>query len=221
MAKIDKRLIWSGWLRLTHLVIGLATLLLIGSGWLIAYAPSVETGAIDTHYMAASALVFGLALRLLLMFRGTPVERVSRLMPEDNEWGAVLDTLRFYLSFGKAPLPRWHAHNPLWKPIYLLLYLCLLVMVLTGWLRMESPVFLGFYLPSVHGLFATVVVWISALHVLTVILHDYRGEAADVSSMINGHRHFVIENPVIDSPELQQATVRLDQIGKPTSSKKD
>lgn len=220
MAKIDKRLIWSGWLRLAHLVIGLATLLLIGSGWLIEYAPSVESGAIDTHYYAASALVFGLGLRVLLMFRGTPVERLSRLVPEDNEWGTVLDTLRFYLSFGKAPLPRWHAHNPLWKPIYLLLYLCLLVMVLSGGLRMEGLLFLGIYLPSVHSVFATAVIWLSGLHVLAAVLHDYRGEAADVSGMINGYRHFVIDNPVIDSPELQQASVRLDQVGKPRSPDK-
>ena len=216
MAKIDKRLIWSGWLRLSHLLIGAATLTLIGSGWLMEQAPSIEVDAIDVHYYAASALVFGLGLRVLLMFVGSPVERLGRLVPEDNEWGAVVETLRFYLSFGKAPLPRWHAHNPLWKALYLLLYICLLVLVVTGWLRIDSPLLWGFYLPSVHGVFATAVIWISLAHIVTVVLHDYRGEAADVSGMINGHRHFVIDTPSVEMPKAEPV-VRLDQIGRPKS----
>lgn len=221
MARIEKRLIWSGWLRLAHLLIGLSCLVLILSGWLISHAPSVEAGAVSLHYYAASGLIGGLVLRLVLMFVGSPVERLVNLVPQDNEWGTVRETLRFYLSFAKSPLPRWHAHNPLWKPVYLLFYLCLLVMLLSGWLRIDSPVLLGFYLPGVHALFAGVVTWIAGLHLLTLVLHDYRGEAADLSAMVNGYRHYVIEEPVIDTPAVQQAAVRLDQIGRPKSSDKE
>lgn len=213
MAKIDKRLIWSGWLRLSHLLVGLAVLMLIGSGWLAANAPSLEGLVVDLHYYAASGLVFGLALRLVLMFVGSPIESIARLVPEDNEWGQVKDTLRFYLGFGKAPLPRWHAHNPLWKPIYLLLYLCLLIMVISGWLRIDSPVVGGIYLPSIHALFAGIVTWIAVLHVISVVLHDFRGEAADVSGIINGYRHFVIDTPEAAQVNKPMAEIRLDQIG--------
>ena len=215
MAKIERVLIWSGWLRLSHLLVGLSVLVLMATGWLLEMAPSVEAAAVDYHYLAAAILVVGLVLRLFLMFRGQRVEGISELMPEDTEWPAVLETGRFYVGFGKAPLPRWYAHNPLWKPLYLLLYILLLVLVLSGWLRSEHPLLMGIYLPNVHAVFATAVAWWTLLHILTAILHDYRGEAADVSSMINGHRLFVVDKPQPGQFGIQETTVHLDQIGRP------
>jgi len=212
VARIEKVLIWGGWLRLSHLAIGLSTLVLLGSGWLIESAPSLEAGAIDTHYLAAGVLLSGLALRLVLMFAGSPVERIGQLMPDDDEWRAVRDTLMFYLSFGRGQLPRWYAHNPLWKPLYLLLYICLLVLVITGWLREDSPVLWGWYLPNVHGMFSIAVAWITGLHLLAVVLHDYRGDSADISAIVNGNRHFVIEDQKGNEIE-PVATIRIQDIG--------
>lgn len=212
MARIEKVLIWGGWLRLSHLIVGLSTLALLITGWLIEAAPSLEADAVELHYVAAGVLLFGLALRILLMFRGSLVERLGQLMPEDVEWRAVRDTLMFYLSFGRAPLPRWYAHNPFWKPLYLLMYVCLLMLAATGWLREEYPVLWGWYVPNVHATFATAVAWLMLLHVIAVVLHDYRGDSADISGIINGHRHFVIE----DQPtgEIQPiASIRIQDIG--------
>ena len=75
--QIRRILVWSGWLRLSHLLVGLSTLVLLVSGWLIEAAPSLEADAVDLHYLAAGFLVFGLALRLVLMFTGSPVERLT------------------------------------------------------------------------------------------------------------------------------------------------
>lgn len=212
MARIEKVMIWGGWLRLSHLVIGLSTLALLGSGWLLEAAPSLEADAADLHYVAAGVLLFGLALRILLMFKGSEVERLGHLMPEDEEWSAVRDTLMFYLRFGRGPLPRWYAHNPFWKPLYLLLYVCLLVLLLSGWLRLDSPVLWGWYLPRVHGVFATAVGWLTLLHLVAVILHDYRGDAADISAIVNGNRHFVIEEP--PGADIQPlGSVKIQDIG--------
>ena len=215
MPRLEKVKVWSGWLRLSHAVIGLTTLVLLATGWLLGAAPSLAQGASDLHYLAAAGLVFGLALRIFLMFRGTPVERLEQLLPGDSEWPPIRETGLFYLTLGKAPLPRWYAHNPLWKPLYLLLYVLLLVLVISGWLREEHPLFLGLYLPDVHALFAGVVGWWTVLHVITVLLHDYRGDAADTSSIVNGHRLFVVDKPGLDPVELQETAVRLDQIGRP------
>jgi len=213
--RLERVRVWSGWLRLSHALIGLSTIALLITGWLLSAAPSLQEDARDIHYLLAAVLVFGLALRLLLMLRGSAVERLDQLVPGDSEWSAVKESARFYLSLGKTPLPRWYAHNPLWKSLYLLLYVLLLVLVLSGWLRDEHPLLFGIYLPDVHALFASVVAWWSLLHVLAVILHDYRGDAADTSSIINGHRLFVVEKPGLDPVELQETSIRLDQIGRP------
>lgn len=212
MAHIEKVLVWSGWLRLSHVAVGSATLALLATGWVIEHAPLQADAAADFHYLAAAVLVFGLALRIFLMFRGGPVERLDQLIPEDGEWGAVAETGRFYLGMGKAPLPRWYAHNPLWKPLYLLLYLLLLVLVVSGWLRTDHSLFLGIYLPDVHAIFASAVGWWALLHVIAVVLHDYRGGTTDVSGMINGYRHFAIDKAAPpDTPEVETA-IRIDDI---------
>lgn len=213
VARIEKVLIWSGWLRISHLSIGLSVLVLLASGWLLQSAPSLAADASDMHYLAAGVLLFGLALRILLMFVGSPVEKFGQLMPEDDEWRAVKDTLMFYLSFGRGQLPRWYAHNPFWKPLYLLLYLCLIVLVLTGWLRVDTPVVFGWYLPNAHGIFATAVAWLTFLHIFAVILHDYRGDSADISAIVNGNRHFVIEEQPTGKFE-PVATINITDIGR-------
>ena len=213
MARIEKVAIWSGWLRLSHLLVGLSTLVLIGTGWLLENAPSLEAGAADFHYIAASLLVFGLLLRVLLAFVGSPQESFDKLIPADEELRAMRDMLVFYLTLGRAPLPRWYAHNPFWKPLYLVLYLCLLILLLTGWLRQEQVLLWGWYLPSVHAIFASAVGWLTLGHVVAVLLHDYRGDSADVSAIINGNRHFVIDNPSPVDPGSAPVSIKLTDIG--------
>ncbi len=215
MAEIRREAVWGGWLRLSHLLVGLSVLVLMATGWLLPRAPSIEALAADLHYYAASLLIVGLALRLWRLFAGGPVERWSQLMPEDAEWPAVGQMLRFYVSFGRAPLPRWYAHNPLWKPLYLLLYVLLLVLAVTGILQQQHALLWGIYLPDVHQVFATATAILVVAHIVTAVLHDYRGEADDVSGIINGHRLFMVDKSLLDDAGMQETVVRLDQIGRP------
>ena len=207
--------VWSGWLRLSHLVVGSAALVLMVTGWLMRHAPSVEIVAVDWHYLAAALLVPGMALRIWLLFSGRPVERGSQWMPGDNEWHAVAQTLRFYLSLGRAPLPRWYAHNPLWKPLYLLLYLLLGVLLVTGALYDQRPLFGGVYLPDVHRVFAVAVTLLVIAHLITVLWHDRKGQSDDVSAIINGHRLFVTERSGSGVSGLRETVISPDQIGRP------
>lgn len=208
-------MIWGGWLRVSHLSVGLSTLVLIATGWLLELAPSLQADAVGFHYYAASVLIFGLVLRVLLAFSGSPVETLSALIPEEKELRTMRETLLFYLSLARAPLPRWYAHNPLWKPVYLALYLCLLILMLTGWLRDGQDLLWGWYLPSIHAMFASVVAWLALLHVLSVILHDYRGDAADISGIVNGYRHFVIDDQQVKGSAQPLASIKLTDISKP------
>jgi len=201
-------------MRLAHALIGLSVLALLATGWLVQWSPSVAESASDWHDLASIGLILGLLLRTGLLFTGTGPAHWSALLPRRADLHKMGMTLRFYATLGRSPLPKWYAHNPLWAPVYLFMLFILVLQTLTG-LFMESwPVAGGFYLPSVHAFWAPVILGFSAVHMLTVLLHDAKGGAADVSAMINGHRIFMVEE--VDVPGTASVhTVSLDQIGKP------
>jgi len=128
---LHRREIWSKWLRLSHWTLALSTLALMATGWLIHHTPSVAQAAADWHYIAGSIFTLGLALRIWVLFSDKRMGHWRFLLP-DLEPKKMLQMLKFYLSFGKATLPRWYAHNPLWLPIYLVLLLLMVLAAFTG-----------------------------------------------------------------------------------------
>lgn len=191
---VKRVLVWSGWLRASHASIGFAVIVLLITGGLIARSPSLAGTALDIHYLASAVLAFGLIVRVALMFAGKEHERLSALFPASFELAAMAATLRCYASFFRAALPGWYAHNPLWKPLYLLMYLALVIMVITGMMMPETSILLGFYIPNVHAFWAQILLWLSALHIFSVIVHDYRKKTADISAMVNGYRLFLTDS---------------------------
>ena len=124
------------------------------------------------------------------------------------------DSLLFYVSLGRAPQPRWFAHNPLWKPVYLLLFLLLALSLLTGWLMPDRPVLGGLYLPHLHRWLADGIgIWTVA-HLFSVVLQDLKGTGADISAMISGSRCFTIEREGPVGPKVADLSIRLDDITK-------
>jgi Ni/Fe-hydrogenase 1 B-type cytochrome subunit len=214
--KIQRVLIWGGWLRFAHLSLAFACLVLLVSGWLMGNAPSLFEPAQAYHFLAAGLLLFTLLLRLALALFSNAPARAGNLWPTPQEWPAMGAMLRFYMSLGRSTLPRWYAHNPLWKPLYLLLYALLAGLAFSGALLTEQPLLLGWYLPSIHRSLASLVFWLTLLHLLTVILHDLRGKTTDVSAIVHGYRYFVVERPLDAPPErpAEKLSIRLDQIGR-------
>jgi len=205
-------LVWSGWLRFSHLCIGIATLLLLSTGWLIAGNPLLAETALDYHYLAASLLLFGLMLRLALLIFGQGNERLGSLIPVQSELRGMGQTLLFYLSLARAPLPRWFAHNPLWKLVYLVVFLGLVIQIVTGVLMKDQPIFYNIYLPAIHGFWASVLLWFSVLHIIAVVLHDLKGKGADVSGIINGYRLFFIDRSSAQTSEASVQYVSMDSL---------
>jgi Ni/Fe-hydrogenase 1 B-type cytochrome subunit len=193
LPEFKRVLVWSGWLRLAHASIGAATLVLLFTGWLIAASPSLAESAQDAHYLASAFLIFGLSIRIVLMLAGKEHERFSGLFPATRELAAMAATLRFYISLGRAPLPGWYAQNPLWKPVYLVVYLVLIILVVSGASMSGTTIFMGFYVPSVHEFWAWFMLWFSLIHIASVVMHDYKKQTADISAMVNGYRLFLIE----------------------------
>lgn len=190
---IRRVFVWSGWLRLSHASIALAVPALLLTGWLIAESPSLAELALDFHYLVSSLLVFGLVIRTVLLFAGREHERLPGLFPAGSELNAMAKTLRFYISLGRSPMPGWYAQNPFWKPFYLVVYLALIILAITGALMPDISIVSGFYLPSVHAFWAQPVLWFTVLHIASVFMHDYRNQTTDISAMVNGYRLFLIE----------------------------
>ena len=212
--QIRRVAVWSGWLRITHGALALATLVLLATGWLVASSPMLAEAAADIHYLAASVLIATLVLRIVLGLFGKGAERFEHMLPRRSELTGMRASLLFYLSLGKAPLPSWFAHNPLWKPIYLLLFILLALLALTGWLMPEMPVVGRFYLPRVHVWLSDAVAVLTMAHLFSVLLQDIKGRSADISAMLNGHRYFDIEREDRVKPQAQQVSIKLDDFGK-------
>jgi Ni/Fe-hydrogenase 1 B-type cytochrome subunit len=213
--QIRRVMVWSGWLRFSHAALALATLVLMATGWLLASSPTLAAAASDIHFLAASILIAALMLRLVMGFFGKGAERFGHLLPRSSELAAIRASLLFYLTLGKAPLPNWFAHNPLWKPVYLILFVLLALSALTGWVMPEIQVVGRLYLPRVHGWLSNAIWVVTLAHLFSVVLQDIRGRAADVSGMLSGYRFFVFERDGAMKPGVKQVSVKLDDLGRP------
>lgn len=189
---LHRREIWSRWLRLSHWTLALSTFALMATGWLISHTPGVAQAAADWHYIAGGVFTLGLALRIWVLFSDKLMGhwRFLVAVPEPKK---ILQMLKFYLSFGRSTLPRWYAHNPLWLPIYLILFVLMVLVALTGHLQSSYPVVFGVYLPSLHAGIATLIALFVLGHVIAVFMHDLKGGGDDVSAMINGKRLFEVK----------------------------
>ncbi len=212
-SSIQRKIVWSGWMRIAHAAIALTTSALVLTAWLLQHTTGVNKAALDYHYIAGAVLAMGLILRAILLFLDTRAGHWRHLVPSRRHLRAYKEMLRFYFSFAHWPLPKWFAHNPLWVPLYILMFLALTFLVLTGYLMTSQPIIAGFYLPEVHNLWASIITILVIFHIVTVIFHDMKGSGSDISAMINGHRVFIIEHP--EHPVIHQpASVAIDEILK-------
>ena len=210
---IHRTLVWSSKLRTAHWLLALSTLVLIATGWLIPVAPSIIDLTSDWHYLAAAVFIAALLLRLWLLLIDKQSAGIAALMPGKQALPAIGQMLRFYITLGKAPLPAWFAHNPLWAPIYLFAILIMLLLAATGMLMNGHPVLFNIYLPDLHTGLAGILSAFAIFHVITVFMHDAKGTGSDISAMVNGHRIFIVQKT--DKPEAGTVQhVSLDDFGK-------
>ena len=117
--------------------------------------------------------------------------------------------LRFYVSFGRTPLPNWYAHSPLWAPIYLLLFFLLLTQIVSGFLIAAGQHTLLINLYILHNFNSTFLAIFTAVHIISVFIHDLKAGSSDISAMIHGYRIFNIEKQEL--PDTIH-TVSLDKL---------
>lgn len=196
--------VWPALLRALHWSLAVSTLIALASGWLMQQTPALYALARPWHLSAAAVLSAALTMRLVLLAQGRAVAHWRALWPQRGQGAAMLAMLRFYVSFTRAPLPAWYAHNPLWGPLYLLGFILMAWLALSGIVLWRAP-------GATHALLQHtaaapwLLAWVAA-HLLAVVLHDWKGSGADVSAMLNGHRIFVprpSQPPPIAGHEVQ------------------
>lgn len=179
------------------------------TAWLMSWAPTLTQAASDYHYIFGALLALSIIARAWLLLTDRDVGGWRALVPSSTSMQKSLEMLKFYLSFGAAPLPNWYAHNPLWMPVYALVFICLAAMAISGMLMTTQPLVLGIYLPSFHKALAGVIGIFSLAHVAAVVFHDSRGKHADISGMLNGYRVFEVEglDPSAGNSKLSQISI--------------
>ncbi len=211
--------VWSRPLRIAHWVMAVAVVVLILTGWRMNGDPLQAPVMLDNHYLAAAFLIPAMLLRLYLLFFGAGTDHISDCEPDMNRLRSAAAVLKYYFSLGRSPLPNWYAHNPLWGPLYLLLFLFLLIQILSGALQQSHP-WLGMVnLHDVHIIGAYVITGFSVAHILAVFLHDLGGSGSDISAMINGHRIFILKKPVTAQQSGDVQSVSLDDLQRSLKSK--
>lgn len=177
-------LVWPKWLRICHALLAVGVGFQLISAWLLKNAAVDALFWSDWHTMVGQVLVFVLALRVYLafvhntghwrQFIGTPAQRR----------GAV-QMVKFYLTFGRFPLPKWYAYNPLWMWIYPVIWGALAISVASGLGIYHAP-----WVGATHVGSGALLGALTILHVITVFLHDSKGQGGDISAILNGVRYF-------------------------------
>jgi Ni/Fe-hydrogenase 1 B-type cytochrome subunit len=194
---IQRIAIYSKAQRITHWLMAGGSIFLLISAWLIEHSDVDILAWTDWHIMLGQALSVVLAFRLYLLFQpGSGHWRL--LIPTREQRHIVLQTIKFYASLGRLPCPDWYAYNPLWQPLYLLLITTLLITTISGYLIGHALFFAGLPMTQLHGIFATLVLYFSLVHPLFAVIHDVKGQGAQISALLNGYKYF--QSKSVDNP---------------------
>lgn len=211
-------LVWSGWLRLSHLGIVFGVLFQITSAWAIKKDYANYDFWYDWHIMVGQLMLIVIFLRIILLFT-EGASNWRSFFNYKSQLNAIIQMIKFYLSFARLPLPNWYAHNPLWKPIYLFMIVVLSGCVITGMVYDTNLTLLGYSSTKLHGALATIIIVLSVAHIITAFLHDWKGKGAFISAIINGHRYFhyssnnkVGQSETVETPAIHIAVDSIKNI---------
>ncbi|MCU7842683.1 MAG: cytochrome b/b6 domain-containing protein [Candidatus Thiodiazotropha sp. (ex Monitilora ramsayi)] len=211
---VTRVLVWSRWLRLSHWSLGIATLGLLMTGWLIGLDTGYSTIITDLHYLLSGVFLPALLLRLYLLFFGSGTDLLEDCEPNLHRLSQAWEVIRFYLTLGKLPLPKWYSHNPLWGPIYLALFFFLILSAASGLFILNNMFFaVGISMLDLHLLSFYFILTFTVLHMIAVFAHDTSNRAGDISAMINGFRQFEISELTTNQNPGEQ-TIPLENLIK-------
>ena len=190
---VSQVLVWSRWLRLTHWALALSSIGLLVTGWLMTQDTAFASDAGEIHYLLSGILLPALLFRLYLLFFGKGTDHLEDCEPNAHRLSQAWQVIRFYLTLGKLPLPKWYSHNPLWGPLYLALFFILVLVSLSGLMLLNDfYLFANLSMMDLHRLSYQAILVFTLLHLPAVFSHDLSSKSGDISAMINGYRSFEV-----------------------------
>ena len=186
---IHRVAIYSSAQRITHGLLSVGILFEIASAWLVQHADVDILAWSDWHSMVGQVLVIVFAFRLLLFFvDGSGHWRL--FIPTREQRHIIVQTLKFYASLGRSECPNWFAFNPLWQPIYLFMYLLLLLVMISGLASGNYWFLAGASISEWHTIIAYTLFYLILAHIFFVVLHDSKGQGTHISAILNGYKYF-------------------------------
>ena len=213
--------VWSGWVRAAHGLMAVGVLFQWWSAQALAWGAMDDAFWRDWHVIAGELLLLVVVGRLILLFILPGAASWQAFVPDHAQWQGIKQMLRFYLTWGREPLPNWFAHNPLWCLVYPVMFVLLLGMSMTGLLYNTPYTVAGWLMHQWHMGLSQVLAWLVLGHVLAAILHDVKGKGAAISGMLNGLRYFHVTKtePVKPASPFKGNTppvyVSIDTIQRP------
>jgi cytochrome b len=169
----NKSVLWTLPLRLGHW--GLAVIVILNLFWL-------EDGD-QAHRWLGYAAVGIVGLRFLQGIWGAPHERFSSF---PLGWPHLK---KFLLGvFSRGGQDPYRGHNPLASWIYILMWLGVLGLGLSGWIMGWDIFFGDERLHDIHTKLSDLMIGLLVLHVLGMLYDTWRYRRATLLSMFTGHR---------------------------------
>lgn len=193
---------WTGAVRLQHWVHVVSMVVLVFTGFYI-HSPFMA-GATETmawmrwfHLVSAYFLVFGVIMRIYLMFNSRVAADWKELFPLPSNLANLPDIIAYYL-FLKRTHKHYHRYNPLQALAYLGMVLLIFGMAATGfalhsgWLHQSfnwvNPAVGSLMMTRVlHFLGMWLLIVLTAVHVYFVIRQNVVDQDRTFMSMVDGY----------------------------------
>jgi len=212
--------VWPPIIRLLHLLMAATVSILLLTGLLMSSGMILNEVLYQHlltvwHLPAGHVLLGVIAVRFILLIVRRDVLGWRALMPDNIR--DILKVAVFYLSFARMQLPAYFAHNPLWKLLYLAIYMLLVVQALTGlllesaWLRSVLRTDSSTALMQ-HQALLEIILVVVVMHIITSLLHDWKSPSAEISSIINGRKFFHVDKSNNSINVDKPVSVSLDSL---------
>lgn len=207
---INRVAVFSAFQRLTHWLLSAGILFELASAWLVQHSNVDIIVWSDWHSMIGQLVLLLLVFRIVLFFvAGSGHWRL--FIPTREQRHIMLQTFKFYASLGRLPCPDWYAYNPVWQPVYLAMYLLMVCSSMSGLFSGSYVFLLGASVSELHGSIAYLLMYLILAHIAFAVLHDVKGNGAQISAMLNGFKYFHSKDY---SAPIKQNSVSLNSLLK-------